>query len=171
MESDDDTEYFKLTEEGILGYCFTLDDGLPVPKARILRITWPTITPAFFKKVVEASKASQLTCDVELSLGNVRFDVGNLGIGVPPTSYEEYDEYFETYERNVRYNIADHGNGIRLLIHFKSGDGEEWEVIVRHGKKEHEEFFEPAPEEEDPWSPSTEYLEHEPELEGPDEWY
>lgn len=42
-----------VTEEGILSYCFTLDDDSAVPESRSLRIAGPTITPAFFKKVVE----------------------------------------------------------------------------------------------------------------------
>lgn len=53
---DDDDEMFKATEEGILGYCFTLDDGLPVPEARFLEITWAAVTPAFFKEVVEVRR-------------------------------------------------------------------------------------------------------------------
>ncbi|KAH7710677.1 hypothetical protein AAVH_22013 [Aphelenchoides avenae] len=156
-----------ITEQGILDYCFTLDGDPTTLERRRLRISWATITSEFFKKLVQVSKNSQLTCDVELCLEHLRFDVGNLNVGVPPTRYEDFDQYAERYEQNVRYNIAEHGNGILL----KSEDDEEWEVLVRHGKKEHEEFFEPKPAEEDRWSPSTEFLEHEPELEDPDEWY
>ncbi|KAH7703611.1 hypothetical protein AAVH_29212, partial [Aphelenchoides avenae] len=115
MPPYDDDQNFKVTEEGILSYCFTLDDNLPVPQKRYLGITWVNITPAFFKKVVVASKNPQLTCDVELCLNHLRFDVGNLDVGVPPRRYEDYDQYAETYEHNVRYSIADHGNGVRLL--------------------------------------------------------
>ncbi|KAH7712449.1 hypothetical protein AAVH_20221 [Aphelenchoides avenae] len=148
-----DTENFIVTEEGILAYCFTYGDGLPMAERRTLRFTSATITPAFFKKVVEASKNSQLACDVELCVGQLRFDVGNLSIGVPPTRSQPDDDFVTLYA--IRYDIADHGNGMRLLIRFRSEDGEEWRVAVRHGKKEHEEFFETEEEEFDAESGSA----------------
>ncbi|KAH7710685.1 hypothetical protein AAVH_22021 [Aphelenchoides avenae] len=150
-EPYDDDEKLKVTEEGIVSYCFALDGGLAMPEKRYLKITWVNITPAFFKKVVEASKSSQLTCDVELRLDHLPFDVSNLDVGVQPSRYQEYDRYaWMEYMHHVRYNIADHGNGIRLLVHFKSEDGRLWNAIVRHGKKDHEEFFEPKPDVEEP---------------------
>ncbi|KAH7703770.1 hypothetical protein AAVH_29057 [Aphelenchoides avenae] len=136
VRDQSDNEKFAVTEEEILSYCFTPRNGAsPVPERRFLRISWPSaITPAFFKKAVEASKNSQLTCDVELCLQHLRFDVGNLDLGVLPSrSQTEY--------RHLSYDIADHGNGVRLLIHFKSTDDEEWRVILRHEKKDHGEFF------------------------------
>lgn len=33
-------------------------------------------------------------------------------------------------------------------MQFKSRDGAKWNVIVRHGKKDHEAFFEPTAHEE-----------------------
>ncbi|KAH7710693.1 hypothetical protein AAVH_22031 [Aphelenchoides avenae] len=141
----DDMARFNVTEEGVLDYCFNLDGDPTKSERRRLRISWATITPEFFKKLVEASKNSQLTCDVELCLEHLRFVGGNLDVGVPPTRYEDFDQYAERYEQNVRYNIADHGSG----IHFKSEDDEEWEVLVRHGKKDHDEFFAPRPDEEE----------------------
>ncbi|KAH7709095.1 hypothetical protein AAVH_23646 [Aphelenchoides avenae] len=88
-----DNEKFTVTEEEILSYCFTPRNG-DSPERRFLRISWPSaITPAFFKKAVEASKNSQLTCDVELCLQHLRFDVGNLDLGVLPSrSQTEYRE-------------------------------------------------------------------------------
>ncbi|KAH7695855.1 hypothetical protein AAVH_37082 [Aphelenchoides avenae] len=147
---------FAVTEEGILSYCFTRDHDLPVPERRSLGISWPaSITPAFFEKIVEASRNSHLTCDVELYLTHLRFDVGNLGLGVQPTrSRTEYE--YEIYMQNVRYNIADHGNG----LHFTSKDGgEDWDMTARHGKKDRTEFFQDDAELNE---------EHEPELEGSD---
>ncbi|KAH7694181.1 hypothetical protein AAVH_38778, partial [Aphelenchoides avenae] len=114
-ELPDWDEKFPLTEEGILSYCFTLDDDLPVPQKRALRVTWTIITPAFFKKLVKASKSSQLTCDVELRLDHLRFDVGNLDVGLLPSRGYEYSRYEHADVQTVRYNIDDHGNGIRLL--------------------------------------------------------
>ncbi|KAH7687896.1 hypothetical protein AAVH_40551, partial [Aphelenchoides avenae] len=137
---------FPVTEEGILDYCFALDAVVPMPGRRSMEITSVNITPAFFKKVVEASKNSQLTCDVELCLDELHFDVGNLDLGVPPTRSSEYDRDLEAHVHHVRYNFADHGNGIRLLIHFQCDEiDDEWEVTICHGKKDHEEFFEPQP--------------------------
>ncbi|KAH7712951.1 hypothetical protein AAVH_19702, partial [Aphelenchoides avenae] len=83
-------------------------------------------------------------------VGHLRFDVRNLDIGVPPTRRQPDDDFmFGSDLYAVRYDIADHGNGTRLSIHFKSEDGEEREVAIRHGKTEHEEFFEPTEEEEE----------------------
>ncbi|KAH7707626.1 hypothetical protein AAVH_25136 [Aphelenchoides avenae] len=157
--SMDDAEKFHVTEEGMLSYCFTLDDDSPVPESRLLEITSVNITPAFFKKVVEASKNSRLTCDVELSLFHLRleFDVGNLDLGVPPVRSQEWDGLAAAYLHNVRYDIPDHGNGIRLLVRFKKGT-DTWIVTVRHGKKDHEEFFGWQPEEEED---DVEYDDHE----------
>ncbi|KAH7693004.1 hypothetical protein AAVH_39966, partial [Aphelenchoides avenae] len=93
-EPEHDDEIFKVTEEGILSYCFTLDAELTAPNRRSLRITWSKITPAFFRKVVEASKVSPLTSDVEISLQNLRFEVGNLDLGVVPTHSREYDHQY-----------------------------------------------------------------------------
>ncbi|KAH7697123.1 hypothetical protein AAVH_13525 [Aphelenchoides avenae] len=136
-----------VTEEGILSLCFTRNDEFPTPKWRFLRIQCVNRTPAFFKKLAQASKNSQLTCDVQLWLYDLRFDVSNLDVGVKPSrslAAENPPEY--------RYNIADHGNGIRLVIHFESYGGETCRVTVRHGKKDREErrcnFFEPEPDEE-----------------------
>jgi hypothetical protein len=53
MEPYDDERMFKVTERGVLSFCFSMYDGLPVPKRRFARILWSPITPAFFKKVVE----------------------------------------------------------------------------------------------------------------------
>ncbi|KAH7680462.1 hypothetical protein AAVH_41163, partial [Aphelenchoides avenae] len=111
MEPNDNMARLNVTEEGILGYCFALDGDPTTLERRRLRISWATITPEFFNKVMEASKNSQLTCDVELCLDHLRFDVGNLDVGVPPTRYEDFDQYTERYEQNVRYNIAEHGTG------------------------------------------------------------
>ncbi|KAH7711004.1 hypothetical protein AAVH_21690 [Aphelenchoides avenae] len=143
-------EKSEVTEEGILSYLFTLDDKSPMPDWRFVRIECVNITPAFFKKLVQASKNSQHTCDVQLWLYRLRFDVSNMDVGVPPTpslASRSRPEY--------RYNIADHGNGIRLVIHFtsyESYDGAKWDVIVRHGKKHREQpylnYFKPEPEEE-----------------------
>ncbi|KAH7711003.1 hypothetical protein AAVH_21689 [Aphelenchoides avenae] len=137
-------EKTEVTEEGILSYLFTL----PVPDCRFLQIECVNITPSFFKKLVQASKNSKLTCNVQLWLYKLRFDVSNLDIGVPPSrspAARSRPEY--------RYSIADHGNGIRLVIHFTSYDGEQWDVTVRHGKKDREHphcnFFGPEPEEEE----------------------
>ncbi|KAH7707036.1 hypothetical protein AAVH_25734 [Aphelenchoides avenae] len=138
-----------VSEEGIQSYCFTLDDVSAVPESRSLRITWPTITPAFFKKVVEASKNSQMTCDVMLCLHHLRFDVSDLDVGVLPSRFQEDDPFEDSVTHHVHYNIADHGNGVRLVIHFYSKDSEEWEAVVRHGKKDHKEFFDPPEEEEE----------------------
>ncbi|KAH7725098.1 hypothetical protein AAVH_07376 [Aphelenchoides avenae] len=143
MDPYDDDETFPVTEEGMLSYCFTLDDGLTVPERRSLRITYgAAITPAFFEKVVEASKNSLLTCDVQLCIDHLQFDVGNLDLGVLPSQSREFDLMAEADVDNVRYNIADHGNGVRLLIRFRCAFGDDWDVTVRHGKKDHEEFFE-----------------------------
>lgn len=144
----DDHDRFEVTEEGILDYCFTQDDDLPLSVGRALRVPCATMTPAFFSKVVEASKNSPLTCDVVLSLEHLRFDVGNLDLGVLvlPKRSQEYDRVAMARMHNIRYDIADHGNGIRLLIHFKSEHGETWEAVVRHGKKEHRELFGPQPD-------------------------
>ncbi|KAH7702491.1 hypothetical protein AAVH_30350, partial [Aphelenchoides avenae] len=148
VRPDDDDTKFEVTEECILSFCFTLDAGLPVPEGRSLEITPENITPAFFEKVVEASKSSPLTCDIKLSLGNLRFDVRNLDLGVLPLFTLEYDPDADMLIPNVRYDIADHGNGVRLLIHFKSEGGNVWDVTIRHGK-DREEFFEPSPYEEE----------------------
>ncbi|KAH7704190.1 hypothetical protein AAVH_28623 [Aphelenchoides avenae] len=133
---------YGVTEEGILSYCFTLEDDLPVPERRYLRTDAEsaTITPAFFKKVEEASKNSQLTCDVEVRLLNLRFDVSNLDVGVLPSRSQEYDRSRDVLMHHIRYDLADHGNGVRLL---------EWEAVVRHGKKDHKEFFGLPKEEEE----------------------
>ncbi|KAH7723945.1 hypothetical protein AAVH_08539 [Aphelenchoides avenae] len=149
----EDHERLNVTEEGILSYCFTRDDDLPdgdgltVPGSRFLRMTRVTLTPEFFTKVVESSKNSQLTCDVALYMDDIDlpFDVDNLDVGMPASLSREFEEGLWRNLANVRYNIADHGNGVRLLIHFReSEDREHWDVTVRHGKKEHEEFFEPT---------------------------
>ncbi|KAH7694256.1 hypothetical protein AAVH_38701, partial [Aphelenchoides avenae] len=150
-ELNDAAEEFEVTEAGMLSYCFMLDDHLPMPARRSLQLPGTIVaTPAFFEKLVEASKNSQLTCDVELSLERLRFDVGNLDVGVLPSRSSQFDPMTGvTFLHNVRYNIPEHGNGSRLLMLFKSEDDAEWDVVVRHGKKEHEEFFEPTPDEED----------------------
>lgn len=49
----DDEQIFNVTEDGILSYCFTMDDNKREPRDRFLAINWSNITPAFFKKVVE----------------------------------------------------------------------------------------------------------------------
>ncbi|KAH7707629.1 hypothetical protein AAVH_25139 [Aphelenchoides avenae] len=92
-----------------------------------------------------ASKNSHLMCNVELRLEHLRFDVSNLDVGVSPSRCQEYDADGVAHMDHVRYIIADHGNGVRLLIHFKSKGAEEWEVIVRHAKKDQDEFFGPKP--------------------------
>ncbi|KAH7708473.1 hypothetical protein AAVH_24276 [Aphelenchoides avenae] len=46
-------EEFHATEQGILRYCFTLDDGLALPKTRILVLNCANVTPAFFTKLVD----------------------------------------------------------------------------------------------------------------------
>ncbi|KAH7673124.1 hypothetical protein AAVH_42397, partial [Aphelenchoides avenae] len=156
----DSTTQFKVTEEGILSYCFTLDVGLPVPESRFLRLTW-----------TKASKNSQLTCDVELCVEHLHVANLDANVGVQPSRSREYDRMADANLTNVRYNIDDHGNGIRLLLHFKSADSKEWEVVARHGKKEHDEFFVPAPDNEVEYSPNAEYWEHEPEVKDHDDWY
>ncbi|KAH7704191.1 hypothetical protein AAVH_28624 [Aphelenchoides avenae] len=128
---------YEATEEGILNYCFTSDDNLPVPERRCLQIACANITPVFVKKLVEASKNSRLTCDVKLSLVHLRFDVSNLNVGVLPSRSQEYGRFGDSVIHHVHYTFADHGNG----IHFESCDGEEWEAVVRHGKKDREELF------------------------------
>ncbi|KAH7707037.1 hypothetical protein AAVH_25735 [Aphelenchoides avenae] len=132
---NDNVTNYEVTEEGILSYCFTSVDDLPVPGRRYLRIACANLMPVFFKKLVEASKNSRLTCDVRLCLHHLRFDVSNLDVGVLPSRCRE------AHEHHVRYNIADHGNGVGLLIDFESKNGEEWEAVVRHGKKDCEELF------------------------------
>ncbi|KAH7721266.1 hypothetical protein AAVH_11229 [Aphelenchoides avenae] len=136
------------TEEGILSFCFTLDDDLPMPDCRFLKIVHVNITPAFFKKLVQASKSSRLTCGVQLRLWleGPPFDVGNLDIGVTPSRIlvpEGPHEY--------RYNI-DHGNGTQLDIHFRLSEGVTWDVTVRHEKKDreepHDDSVESEPEED-----------------------
>ncbi|KAH7707625.1 hypothetical protein AAVH_25135 [Aphelenchoides avenae] len=143
----DITEPFKLTEEGILSYCFTLDDGLHVPESCFLRLTW-----------TKASKTSQLTCNVELCLEHPQFDVANLdaNVGVLPSRSREYD-------RMADANLTN--------LHFKSADSKEWEVVVRHGRKDHDEFFVPAPDNAMEYSPNAEYWEHKPEVENAGDWY
>lgn len=47
---------FNVTEEGLLNYCFTLDDGLPVPESRTLQMSRVTLTPAFFNKIVQVNR-------------------------------------------------------------------------------------------------------------------
>ncbi|KAH7703510.1 hypothetical protein AAVH_29317 [Aphelenchoides avenae] len=137
-----------VTEEAILSFCFTLDDNLPMPERRFMKIVHVNMTPAFFKKLVQASKSSRLTCGVELWLNYLPFDVSNLVIGVPPSrilAEEGPPEY--------HYNM-DHGNGIRLEVHFEScgRGGVTWDVAVRHAKKDceepHDDFFGSQPEEE-----------------------
>lgn len=44
------------------------------------------------------------------------FDVSNLDVGVSPWRYQEYDRDGATQMHNVRYDTADHGNGMRLLV-------------------------------------------------------
>ncbi|KAH7707035.1 hypothetical protein AAVH_25733 [Aphelenchoides avenae] len=138
-----------MTEEGVVSYCFTLDDDLPMPESRSLWIAGMTVTPAFFKKVVEASKNSRMTCDVELCLQHLRLDVSNLDVDVLPSRHQEDDPAEDSVIQHFRYDLADHGNGIRLLIHFTSKDNAEWDAMVRHGKKDHKEFFDPPVEEEE----------------------
>ncbi|KAH7699842.1 hypothetical protein AAVH_33049 [Aphelenchoides avenae] len=137
---DESDEKFAVTEEGILSYCFTLDEHLPVPDVRFLRICSVNLTPAFFTKLVEASKSSQQTCNVELRLESLRFDVSNLDVGVLPSRSSEHDDFADGWH-NVHYNIADYGNGVRLSMHFNSEDGEEWHVTVRHGANDDNKFF------------------------------
>ncbi|KAH7692987.1 hypothetical protein AAVH_26306 [Aphelenchoides avenae] len=88
-------------------------------------------------------------CNIEQCLDELRFDVGNLDLGVPPRSSSEYDPNFYARVHHVRYNFSDHGNGIRLLMHFESEGDEQWNVIVRHGKRDRDEFFEPRSKEEE----------------------
>ncbi|KAH7706903.1 hypothetical protein AAVH_25869 [Aphelenchoides avenae] len=137
-------EKFHVTEQGILRYCFMLDDDSAKPKTRVLRLTWTKVTPTFFRELVDAIKDSRLTSDVKLCLEHLRFDVTNLDVGVTPSRGREYDRFWKKYLNTVRYDIADHGNGMRLLINFKSGmDDQDWKATVRYGQKDHEEFFEP----------------------------
>ncbi|KAH7707038.1 hypothetical protein AAVH_25736 [Aphelenchoides avenae] len=138
-----DESKYEVTEEGILNYCFTSDDDLPVPSGRRLGINCSTITPVFFKKLVEASKNSRLTCDVELRLQHLRFDVSNLDVGVLPSRCQE------AHEQHVRYNFADHGNGRRLLMHFESWDGVKWEAVEEDDDEEEEEDDEVEEDEDD----------------------
>ncbi|KAH7660452.1 hypothetical protein AAVH_43764 [Aphelenchoides avenae] len=115
-----------------------------MPDCRFLRIEHVNITPAFFKKLVQASKSSRLTCVVQLWLNCLPFDVSNLDIGVPPSRILVEEE--EPPNTEYHYD-ADHGNGIRLEIHFTSYTGVTWNVTVRHGKKDCEDFG-PEPDEE-----------------------
>lgn len=59
-------------------------------------------------------------------------------------------------------------------MHFKSKNGAKWSVIVRHGRKDHEEFFDPTPcdeesnDEDDEDEEDEESSENNSELEDPD---
>ncbi|KAH7706904.1 hypothetical protein AAVH_25870 [Aphelenchoides avenae] len=141
----DGAEKFHVTEQGILRYCFTLSEDLHVPETRVLRLAWADVTPTFFGKLT--SKSSRLTSDVKLCLAHLRFDVVDLDIGVTPSRGREYDRMRKKYLQTVRYDIAGHGNGIRLVIDFRSGHrvDHDWEVTVRHGQKGHKAFFGPKP--------------------------
>ncbi|KAH7708475.1 hypothetical protein AAVH_24278 [Aphelenchoides avenae] len=140
-ELRDGTEKFHVTEKGILRYCFALDDGFAVPETRVLRLAWANVTPTFFRKLVDASKNSRLTRDVKLCLERLPFDITDLDVGVAPSRGRKYDRIWNNLH-TVRYDIPDHGNGMRLMIEFKSGtDDQEWEVTVRHGQKDQESFF------------------------------
>lgn len=41
-------------------------------------------------------------------------------------------------------------------MHFQSAGDGDWDVYVRHGKKEHEAFFEPTPDDEEDGAESSE---------------
>lgn len=58
----------------------------------------------------------QLTCDVELRLDGLQFEVESLDLGVQPSRSTEYDEEIDADVHHVRYSFADLGKGIRLLV-------------------------------------------------------
>lgn len=51
-----------------------------------------------------------------MRIEHLTFDVSQLNVGVLPVRSREYGEYTDELTHKVRYNVADHGNGIRLLV-------------------------------------------------------
>lgn len=57
-----------------------------------------------------------MTCDVELCLHRLPFGVSDLDVGVLPSRFQEDDPFEDSVTHHVHYNIADHGNGVRLVV-------------------------------------------------------
>lgn len=122
-------EKFHVTEEGILSYCFPTDGCTLTPERRLFETTWAPVTPSFFTKLtgvpcysrwakweIQASKNSRFLGNVELRLEYLRFDVRNLLLGVLPSQSQEDAENVAVPMNIVRYDIPNHGNGVRLLV-------------------------------------------------------
>ncbi|KAI1699482.1 hypothetical protein DdX_17311 [Ditylenchus destructor] len=135
-------EKFKMSEAGIINYCFKEDI---MGKPRTLALTEVSVTPMFMQKCIQACKSSTITSTAELLITNLE---ENMLAG----EYGEFVGYDISF--NPTFDLPDIREGMRVKVVMLANNndmgptimlgGDEDELYsfwLRFGKKTDKQFF------------------------------